>query len=190
MELETMLFGGAVIAFIAYALNSMKQSDDKKTDTPKKVKNKLKSSSNLISDENVTMQLVKDYIETLKFTKETDNYREKSIQRQLNDYLNIHFKHVQPQYSLEGNTSASIDFNIGRGKIGLELKLAKSIFRTNEFNRLKGQILHYTKAKFNQNNLLILVAGEKKFLDNRVQLNDIRNVIESLGADFLFVEVE
>lgn len=182
LELETMVGAGSLlfIAFVYFAT----RSNNKKSITKK---------SDRIPDNKVSLKrLIKD-LKKLELRKEARlkyGYRESSIQVQLDKQLRTIYESVQREYRLESNNGLSIDFNIGRGKVGIEVKLANSVFKSAGLQRLVGQLKDYTDAKFDNRNLIVLVAGDKHHLDDRVRLDKVRQRVEDEGACFVFLEVE
>ena len=182
LELETIV-GGGVLAFIALIYFAAKSNNPSE-----KVKE-----SDRIPDEKVSVKRLKKDLKTLTLRKEARlkfGYTERSIQAQLDEQLRAIYESVQREYRLESNNGLSIDFNIGRGKVGIEVKLAKSIFKTAGLQRLVGQLKDYTDAKFDNRNLIVLVAGEQQHLDDRVQLDKVQQRILGEGGHFVFLEVE
>jgi hypothetical protein len=88
----------------------------------------------------------------------------------------------------QGTRRERIDLDIANGKIGIEIKLAKSLRATNERNRLIGQIQLYTLRRYQQQNLIVLIVGEA----HEAQLpaiQELKALIEKDGNKFLFLAV-
>lgn len=171
-------------------------SGDKKGSIKKKksvsVKKKKNKSGKVPDEELSAKRVLKDLQKlVLKIEEEKkDKYNEKYIQEQLDNKLRIMYESVQREYILEGNKSGQIDFDLGRGKVGIEVKLAKSIFVGSELDRLIGQIQKYREAKYDDENLIILIAGEEKYLKNSVEFSDLKRKIENGNAHYIYVKVK
>lgn len=188
-ELETLVGGGALLfAILIYSfVKSGNQNSSKKGQTQTK-----SIKSNRIPDEKVSVKRLMKDLKKITLVKETRlkfGYTEKSIQAQLDKQLRDIYESVQKEYGLEGNNATKIDFNIGRGRVGIEVKLAKSVFRSSELQRLVGQLKDYTDAKYDNENLIVLVAGEEHHLTDRVQLDKVRQRVDDEGAHFVFLGV-
>ncbi len=182
VELETII-GGGVLVFMALFYFSTKSNN---------LKEKAKE-SNRIPDEKVSVKRLKKDLKKLILKKETRlkfGYTETSIRGQLDKQLRVIYESVQQKYVLEGNNGFKIDFNIGKGSVGIEIKLAKSVFKATGLQQLVGQLKDYTDSKYDNRNLIVLVAGEQHYLQDRVQLDKVRRRILDEGAHFVFLEVE
>ncbi len=182
LELETIV-GGGILVLIALVYFST-QSNSRK---------KAVGKSNRIPDEKVSVKRLMKDLKKLILRKEARlkfGYRESSIQAQLDKQLRDLYESVQKEYRLESNNGLSIDFNLGRGKVGIEVKLAKSIFKSAGLQRLVGQLKDYTDAKYDNRNLIVLVAGEEHHLADRVQLDKVRQRVEDEKAHFVFLKVK
>ena len=147
MELQDILIIIGVIILITTGLNYYAKSKDGRW-----------------KDSAVDNDRVKNALDKFEVEKKGKPFTERQLQSQLTKYLKGIFENVTPEYGLEGKNAIKIDFDIGNGKVGVELKLAKSVFKTSEWNRIIGQMRRYTK-KYNDGNIFIVVAGspeEKK----------------------------
>ncbi len=143
-----------------------------------------------IKDEFVKTDNVIEVLSTFKMKYQSnlkDGYTEKSIQNQLKKHLLNHFVNVVDEYGIEGINGTKIDFDIGNGKVGLELKLAKAIYKTANYHRLSGQIEDYMYNKYD--NLIVVIFGEKVHSDERTHLSRIKSTIEEKGAIFYYSEL-
>lgn len=95
-----------------------------------------------------------------------EGYTEKSIENQMAKYLKQRFVEVTPQYTLGGRIPTVIDMDVANGVVGIELKDAKSVVKSNEFNRMKGQIQYYKETRYKDNNIFLLVVGEHEDREN------------------------
>ena len=122
-------------------------------------------------------------------SKLKDGYTEKSIQNQLKKHLQEEYVSVIDEYGIEGANGTKIDFDIGNGKVGLELKLAKSLFKKSNEHRLNGQIDDYIGRQDDNDNLIVAGYGEKQHTSERARLNEIRKKVESKNAIFTYIEI-
>ena len=185
-ELETLVGGGFVFLFLVYLFAKPNNQSKNSTQKTKAIK------SNRIPDKKVSVNRLMKDLKKLTLVKESRlkfGYTEKSIQAQLDKQLRSTYESVQKEYGLEGNNATKIDFNIGRGRVGIEVKLAKSVFKSSELQRLVGQLKDYTDAKFDNKNLIVLVAGEEHHLTDRVQLDKVKQRVDDEEAHFIFLEV-
>lgn len=217
IEIETLVFGGGLVIALIYFLsksNSQKtkteRSNNRKTRTTKSNKQKIETAkvstqkgryqkpenrktrttkSSKIPDSKVSVkQLLKD-LKKMTLKKEPKYYKEDDIELQLEKQLKTMYENVDKQHTLEGGKQ--IDFNIGHGKVGVELKLAKSLYRYSvERDRIVGQLQGYIEAKYDNENLIAVVAGEKKHLDDSSNFKKVKKIIEKQGAHFIFLEIE
>lgn len=80
-----------------------------------------------------------------------------------------------------------IDIDIEKGQLGIEIKLAKSLKRSNERNRLLGQLQFYREKKYNRNNLLLVVVGQENDL-SATDMQDLKVLLLKQGSNFLFLQ--
>ena len=116
-------------------------------------------------------------------------YSEKSVQEQLLAYLSDRFETVVPEYGVGGHRATRIDFDIGGGRVGIEVKLARSLKKSTEFHRLSGQLENYREHRYGDDNLVVAVFGEREHAENRALLRRIREKIEEKSAVFVFGEI-
>jgi hypothetical protein len=76
-----------------------------------------------------------------------------------------------------------IDLDIGNGKVGIELKLARKLKSRNEVNRLIGQTTMYKNRKYSQNNLIILLVGNTQTYQ-QPYVQELKQVIEKEALFF------
>ncbi|MGH1337380.1 MAG: hypothetical protein ACRBFS_14755 [Aureispira sp.] len=151
-----------------------------------------KTKDGKIKDESITPKLVLEKLEEFTITLKPHlkyGYTEKSIQKQLDIYLKSYFKHITREYEIEGISGTKIDFDIGRGKVGLEVKLADSIFKSAGYQRMLGQLQEYSSAKYRKNNLIVLVAGSTEQGEERAMIAKLKANIENNNAIMLFVKI-
>lgn len=80
-----------------------------------------------------------------------------------------------------------IDIDIEKGQLGIEIKLAKSLKKSNERNRLLGQLQYYREKKYNRNNLLLVVVGQEKDL-SIIDIPELKALVLKQGSNFLFLQ--
>jgi hypothetical protein len=170
-----MIIGGIFLAVLGYKYLLTHTDDDGR-----------------IEDQSVKMSNVIEALEEFEYKKVSrlkEGYTEKSIQNQLKTHLLKKYVHVTDEYGIEGINATKIDFDIGHGKVGLELKLAKSLFKTSNLHRLVGQIEDYSNHKYDNDNLIVAVYGEPNHTSERTQLKRIQEKIEEKGAEFAYFEI-
>ena len=153
---------------------------------------KKKDEEGRITDKHVDVDEVLEHLKEFKVKRNPklkDGYTEKHIQNQLLVYLREHFVSVTEEYGLEGVNATKIDFDIGKGEVGLEIKIAKSLFKTSSLHRLMGQMDDYIKYKYDDQNLIVAVFGEKEHTSDRVMLERIKSKVEEKKATFIYVEI-
>lgn len=115
-----------------------------------------------------------------------EKHVENLIARQLKNSFDP--QDVITQYSIGGNMQLKSDIDLFNGKVGIELKLAKQLLgKTSSQNieRLFGQVIYYSKLKY-ENNLIVLVVGtETEEKDARIK--EINKFLDSLGLGISFV---
>lgn len=115
---------------------------------------------------------IDDVIERLKkFVPLADpklkgGYTERSVENQLVKFMKERFVEVTPQYTLGGRIPTVIDMDVANGVAGIELKDAKSVVKSNEFNRMKGQIQYYKETRYQDDNIFLIVVGEHEDKEN------------------------
>jgi hypothetical protein len=154
--------------------------------------NESEESSNFIQDSDVDVKTtIRELSEFAphKDGKSISGYTEVMIQKQLHTFLKSRFQHVNREQGLEAINGAKIDFDLGRGKVGLEIKLAKSLFKTATLQRLVGQLNDYTESKYSDDNLIVVVFGTQEEECERVMLGKIKDRIKENGATYLFIKI-
>lgn len=167
----------AIIVFLMF-LRIFKSSDK---DKEGRIKDKAVNAKNVVNClKNFTVEIN---------PKLKDGYTEKSIQNQLKKHLLQQYVHVVSEYVIEGINATKINFDIGNGQVGLELKIAKSVFKTANLQRLAGQIEDYQKYKYDSKNLIVAVFGEKIHTDDRVMLKRVKEKVEDKNVKFVYTEI-
>jgi hypothetical protein len=100
--------------------------------------------------------------------------------RSKSGYTNVH-----QQFSVGGNLALKIDLDIDE-RIGVEIKLAEELIKNaSNAQRLLGQVLYYSKRKYQQN-VIVLVIGSSKFQSNPL-INELSSLIENdLNLTFIY----
>ena len=157
------------------------------------IKNKVETDKDgRIKDESITVKRVLESFSgftPVSNPKLKDGFTEGLLQKQLYTYLETQFVHVNREQGLEDINGAKIDFDIGRGKVGIEVKLARSLFKTSELQRLVGQMKDYTDDKYNSRNLIILVFGTSEEAKERVYISKIQERVQDIKATYAFIEL-
>jgi len=112
-------------------------------------------------------------------------YDEKEAENAVLKYLRAQegYSKVHQQFSVGGNLALKIDIDIDE-RIGIEIKLAEQLTATNA-QRLLGQVLYYSKRKY-QKNLIVLIVGNKK-MENDPIIKELQSLIEDdLGVHFIY----
>lgn len=117
-------------------------------------------------------------------------YKESVIETYLAKRLSKYFKQIETQKSIGGRKGAreKIDIDINQGKVGIELKLAKSLKNSNERNRLLGQLDLYLTRKYSEKNLLLVIVGEVSE-ENTVLMEELKTIIKQKRITFFYLKV-
>jgi hypothetical protein len=115
-------------------------------------------------------------------------FTEKDVQDQLEKFFNKHFQTVHKEYALEGVNVKQIDFDLGKGRLGVEVKLAREIIHEASWDRAFGQLTKYAKKKYTDNNLVVLIAGTEEEKDSQKVKGFIKDVKE-IGCINTYVTV-
>ena len=116
-------------------------------------------------------------------------YTEKSIEKQLEGIFQARIKHVITQYGLDGPTGQKIDFDLGHGKVGVEIKLAESVFKAGPQDRMVGQIQAYIKSRYSNDNLLLVIFCEERHIKKRAIQKAIKDRLEGMKVKVLFFKI-
>ncbi len=173
-EFLTLVFFAAIAFFFLYSQKSKLTKDG------------------LLTDSAVDRQTVISIVE--EFTPERSpklkfGYTEKSIQNQLKIFLRKKILHVTEEYGIEGLNASKIDFNLGGGAVGLELKLASAVFKRAGQDRLVGQVRNYIRSKYNNGNLLVIIFCTDDEIGDNAWKKSTLDVLEDLDAEVVFKEL-
>ncbi len=111
---------------------------------------------------------------------------EADVQKQLNGFLRKRVEHVRREYTVEQGTR--IDFDLGNGEVGLEVKMGKQLRRANGRQRMLGQVHTYLKNKYEEKEVIILVVNSPELNDDNAWKADIQEDLEGAGATVVFLE--
>lgn len=133
----------------------------------------------------------KNVIKTIKscekYISKLQNISESKLEEILAYQLKKKFE-VNTQFSLGGLKGAreKVDIDLGNGRFGIELKLAKTLRKSNERNRLLGQIDLYIQRKYSSKNILVVIIGEAKYQQDAVIL-ELQSIITQKNVGFYFM---
>lgn len=115
---------------------------------------------------------------------------ESEIEQMLAPHLGKYFAKVSTQYPIGGgkNSRERVDIDVGDGQVGIEIKLARLLRKSNERNRLLGQIELYKERKYKNNNLLVLIVGEAD-LESEANILELKKILQNKGTELFFVKV-
>lgn len=137
-----------------------------------------------------TLKNVIKHLEQIQIKeKELERMSEGDVEAIIVKHLGKTFPDIQCQYSIELNKRSrqKIDIDIGKGQLGIEVKLAKTLKNINERNRLIGQVLFYQQIRYQKGNLLVLIVGLKS-LENHIQILTLKDMISKEGNNFFYLK--
>lgn len=110
---------------------------------------------------------------------------EKNVENNIANFLG-NFFNVHRQYNIGGYLALKIDIDLEE-TVGIEIKMAKELTATT-MERLLGQVVYYSRRKYKQN-LIVVIVGTAKEADSRPveELEDI--IYNDLGIHFVFLKV-
>ncbi len=111
---------------------------------------------------------------------------EMQVQVQLKTFFQKRIRHVQREYGLE--TKLKIDFDLGKGAVGVEVKMAKSLMAASAYHRMLGQVREYIKKKYDEDNLIIVVVTNKTLSKENTFVEKLEEDMEELGATLVWVK--
>lgn len=125
---------------------------------------------------------IKKLEEELKVVK-----TEKALQKLIYNHLNKAFHSVSTEVSIGDLKTTKIDIEVGK-KIGIELKMAKGLKKSAEFQRTIGQITHEYPKKYEKEKLVLIVGGEKGLRASR-EIKEISGVVKKQKSYFYYLEI-
>lgn len=180
----TMYIIGAVIALGVVLVIS--KSKKKGQDVEEEIRTHAYD-PNLIQDKDVNVKQVIEHIREVKpqiVKGRKDGFTEKDIEKQMYMHLKAKYQTVTTQYGIDGGKF--IDFDLGRNKVGVELKIGQKCIKSAEADRLKGQIMSYVK-KYSSSNLIVVVAGFDEEYD-ATSIQDISIFLQQQNSHFIFLK--
>jgi hypothetical protein len=143
-----------------------------------------------ISDKDIDVFTVLSHLEGFKPSNHPNHkngFSERDVHDELEAYLKNIYYSVTREHAIEGKNVKRIDFDLGNGMVGIELKLAESVLHESENDRLIGQALKYIGRKYNSGNLIIALAGHEHHTRNTI-IHEVKMDIERSGACFVFLK--
>lgn len=125
----------------------------------------------------------------LEFDEKSKISNERDAQKYLYEFLEERILHVQQHRSIGGTTSKTIDFDVGCGRVGIEIKMGKSAFKNAERNRMFGQVNEYLETEYGNDNLLLLFFCDEKTIKERVHHTAIREQFEERDVRIHFLPI-
>lgn len=137
-----------------------------------------------VSGQIITVNQVLGILESIKINL-SQYTTEKNIENIIATHLKSDFD-VHRQYNIGGFLGLKIDIDLNE-TVGIEIKLAKELTATT-MERLLGQVVYYSRRKYKQK-LIVIVVGTAKEADSRPveELEDI--IYNDLGISFLYIKV-
>ncbi len=145
-----------------------------------------------IPDEDVDVFTVLTHLESFKPSNRADHkngFSEKDVHEELEVYMKNIFHSVTREHAIEGKNVKRIDFDLGNGMVGIEVKLAESVLSESENDRLIGQAQKYISRKYNSGNLIIALAGHDRHTRNTT-IHEVEMDIQRSGAHFVFLKAK
>lgn len=177
-----------LVILIALLIVKRLQSRTTEEEAPKVTPQKITHNPNLIQDSAVDTNIVLEKLKQFKvkiIAGRKTGFTEKDIHKQLEIYLKEIFQTVTMEHGVDSKNSKAIDIDIGNGRVGIEVKLAVEILKESGWDRAIGQMVKYTRLKYNQGNFIVLVVGFDDDLRNSM-LSDIEDDILNNKGKFWF----
>lgn len=110
---------------------------------------------------------------------------EKRVENVISKHLDSHFA-IHRQYNIGGFLGLKIDIDVNES-VGIEIKLAKNL-TTVSIERLLGQVIYYSKRKYNEN-IIVLIVGNLSDSNTRI-MEELENIIaDDLKVYFRYLVV-
>ena len=142
-----------------------------------------------IQDKDVDALAVLLHLEGFKPSVKADKkngFSEKDVHDDLEIYLKKLYHSVTREHAIDGKNVKRIDFDLGNGRVGIEVKLAESVLSESENDRLIGQAQKYAGRKYGAN-LIIALAGYSHHTRNTI-IHELKMDVERSGAHFIFLK--
>lgn len=118
-----------------------------------------------------------------------NGFTEADVEKQLEESLKSIFVHVTRQRGIGGTNSKQIDLDVGRGRVGIELKLASDIIKESGNDRLLGQVMKYKTRQYSNNNLIVAVAGYGHH-ERQTAWTDLQEDLSSQKIKYVFLKAD
>lgn len=118
--------------------------------------------------------------------RKTQYTTEKNVENIVSKVLNAHFGYLKQQYHIGGYLGLKVDIDLGDGKVGIEVKLAKDL-TTTAIQRLFGQVLYYSRRVY-KSNLIVLIVGTEK--QETQIIKEVQSIIAEQGIHYLYLKVK
>ena len=148
-----------------------------------------KNKEGKVKDRLLTVERFLEELKKFKMSvnpKRKSGFTEKDVQNELETFFHKCFETVYREYTLEGFNAKQIDFDLGKGKVGIEVKLAREAIKEANWDRALGQLGKYAKKKYTDDNLIVLIAGTEKEKDSQ-KLKEFQKDIEENGVKYTYV---
>lgn len=182
-DTETLLIVvGAIIISVVFLILGF-SGDEKK---------KITLRDNFIQDDKVTVSLVFEKIKLFKpeiIDGRKNGFTEKDIHKQMEKYFKDIFQNVTMEHGIESKNAKAIDIDIANGKAGIEVKVAHELLKEGEWDRAIGQMVKYTRKKYNKENFIVVVVGFEKDFRNSM-LSDVEDDVHSNNGLFWFANAD
>ena len=142
---------------------------------------------NLIQDKDVTVAKVLKSIEEFRPVINPDlkeGYTEKSMEKELDRYLKTIFQSVRGQFPLADSRKGDID--VGSGRVGVELKLARQLLGVQALNGLGGQLDGYVDYYKSPSKVILVVIGDENHKRD-ARITDVERLARKKGMEFDFI---
>ena len=152
-------------------------------------KKKVTTKSNLVQDGDVTTDGVYQKLKKCKVDivdGRKNGFTEKGVHKQLEKQLKDIYQNVTLEQGVESKNAKAIDFDIGNGKVGIEIKIAGEIFKEGNWDRALGQMIKYTRNKYKSGNFIVVVVGFEEDFRNSI-LSEFEDDVHKNKGEFWFI---
>lgn len=119
--------------------------------------------------------------------KKSQYTTEKNVENIIAKALELVFFHkTHQQYSIGGFLALKVDIDLGDGQVGIEIKLAKEL-STSSIERLFGQVLYYSKRRYKENLIVLIVGTEKEYTQI---IREVEAIVEEQNVTFCYLTVK
>jgi hypothetical protein len=142
-------------------------------------KDKLTKDESLVQDKDVNTSKVLKHLEGFQMEAVANRkfgFTEKDYEKQLEIYLKEIYQHVTSQKGIQGTNVKAIDLDIGRSKVGLELKTARAVIKEGGNDNLIGQIIKYQDRQYDKGNLIVCLVGSNEEFRN-TSISDLEDFL-------------